>query len=130
MIRQKHETKKRKAQALLEFIVLLAAFFSLLTAFASFAAQARKNAENVFAESSLKQEAESLCFLIDYFALDGRNTVLSLDLVQAGFENASVSGDGRVLTVSENKKFASATCHSKIRSLETLEIEQSEFEPV
>ncbi len=126
---RRENREKRRAQTLLEFITLLAAFLALVIAFTSFAAQARKNAENVFSTQSLKQSAEALCFLIDYFALDGRNTAFPLDFTQAGAENLSLSGGGRELVLSKNSVSASATCHASIRSLENLEVEQNEFEP-
>ena len=120
----------RKAQTLIEFLFLLAAFFALVITFTSFATQARKNAEVVFSTQSLKQGAEALCFLVDYFALDGRNTALSLDFAQAGAENVSLSAGGRELVLTKNLFSANATCNAKIRSLETLEVEQNELEPV
>lgn len=121
---------KRRAQTLLEFMFLLATFFALIIAFTSFATQARKNAENIFAVQSLKQGAEALCFLVDYFALDGRNTALSLKFAEAGVENVSISAGGNELVLAKNLFSANATCNAKIRSLKTLEVEQNELEPV
>lgn len=114
----------QRAQATLELLFLLTAYVAFVTAFIALTRGIGIEARELAEKQSARYLAQANCFLLEYFALNGRNT--ELDFKPTGL----VAGSSGEVVVSYGNASARVSCIARARSQNGLVVEQVGFEPV
>ena len=114
-----------KAQFSFELLLVLAAYFALLSVFAvaekGFGERAREEA----GLAAARIEANAACFLLDSFSVNARNTAMEFERAPQNY-----SGSGRKLVFKSSESVSgSALCLNKLRSTDVFGVSQSKKEP-
>ncbi|VVB67295.1 Uncharacterised protein [Candidatus Norongarragalina meridionalis] len=105
-----------RAQISLEFMLILAAYLSLIAVFAHFETGLGSRMLDEGKGAADKVEANAACMLFDFFALDGRNTAMALD--RTG--NATITASESTVTVGG----ATTACIAAVRSGDRIGVKQ------
>jgi len=117
-----------KAQASLELMIAMAAYFALLAGFFAFENNAGMRTLDLALESRARNGAENTCLQLDFLALDGKRTSLALEQ-----GNYSASGSNELVAdfVSANGSALKtrAACTATVSGTGKLFVSHDEREP-
>ncbi|PIO06591.1 hypothetical protein COT29_00350 [Candidatus Micrarchaeota archaeon CG08_land_8_20_14_0_20_59_11] len=105
-----------RAQVSLEFMLILAAYLSLIAAFAHFENGLGARMLGEGRDAADRVEANAACMLFDFFALDGRNAAMTFDRAS----NTTLSVEGNNVRVGT----AATACVATARSGDRIGVKQ------
>jgi len=116
-----------KAQASLELMIAMAAYFALLAGFFAFENSVGSRVTDLFLALKARNDAENACLQLDFLALDGKRTAIALE------GNYSAAGSNELIAefvaVNGSVLQAKATCASTVSGAKKLLVSHEEREP-
>ncbi|MEW5955444.1 MAG: hypothetical protein AB1626_02810 [Candidatus Micrarchaeota archaeon] len=117
-----------KAQASLELMVAMAAYFALLASFFAFENSVGSRVLDLALEAKARNGAENACLQLDFLALDGKRTAIALE---AGSYSAAGSNDlfAEFTAANGSTRQTKATCATEVSGTKKLFVSHGEREP-